>query len=232
MHRDDRSSRSRAAMRPCRADFFTHSQDYMKFQLPWSLKPPTAPLKELREQLANAQASYEAAQAATQTAQVAFDDAGDDGAQKALDTAEIAEKKAKAHVGRAERLVEAAENQRKAEERAALEREAQALEEELSAKNAEDEQLVRAEVAGYLAAAEARAARHDRSAALIGRAHRLQAIRGELGLDSRALLAHQLDAEPPHHVVAERLFEKAGAFGSHEPIARYLNALGRVQFSA
>lgn len=102
----------------------------MKFQLPWSPKPRTAPLEELREQLANARSSHAAAQAATEGAQTVFDDTGEASAEKALLAARSAEQSAAEHLGRAARLVEAAEGQGRAEERAHL----QARRAELEAK--------------------------------------------------------------------------------------------------
>lgn len=90
----------------------------MKF--PWTPKPRTAPLAELIEQVANAKTSLEAALSATKSAEIAFDDAGDASAEKALIAARAAEQSAFEHLGRAERLVAAANDQRKAEERAKL----------------------------------------------------------------------------------------------------------------
>jgi len=144
-------------------------------RFPWAPKPRSAPLDELREQLANAQASHESAKAATQAAQTVFDDAGEPGAEKALLAARNAEQSAAEHLGRAERLVEAAESQRRAEERARL----QARRTELEAKTALPALLAACDP-DFRRAADALVAFADARIVLARRAVEFQALEREL----------------------------------------------------
>jgi len=160
-----------------------NSKDCMKFPFPWSLKPRTASLEELREQLGNARASYESAQAATQSAQTVFDDAGEASAEKALLAARSAEQSAAEHLGRAERLVEAAENQRKAEERARLKARRAELEAQTSfpALNAACGPLFQAAADHLAAFADARVALAKQAADFLALETELEAVTVALG---------------------------------------------------
>ncbi|HEX3851931.1 MAG TPA: hypothetical protein VHW01_13255, partial [Polyangiaceae bacterium] len=172
-------------------------------KLPWTPKPRTASLEELREQLANAKASHAEALKATGSAQATFDDAGDTSAEKALTAARAAEQSASEHLARAQRLASAAEARRKAEERAELEREATDLESELGAPDPEEVRLVAAEVAAYTAAVTARLDRYVHNQARIDRKRRLHGIRRQLGHDAQDLQLHSVNPEPNHAPVAE-----------------------------
>lgn len=75
---------------------------------PW-LRPRSATIAELREQLTAAQTAHTAALEAIPAAEATFDDAGAESAARALQTAAEAERYAAAHVARAGRLLAAAE---------------------------------------------------------------------------------------------------------------------------
>lgn len=199
-------------------------------RLPWTPKPRTASLEELREQLANAKASHADAQKATASAQAVFDDSGDASAEKALLAARAAEQSAGEHLARAERLADAAETQRKAEQRADLEREAAKLTAELAAPDPEEARLVAEEAAAYEKAVNVRLARRANNESRVERMWRLQHISRELGGESRSLYHHEANPEPSHVPVGERLVALSAGASSHETRSSYLHALSRIQF--
>jgi hypothetical protein len=97
--------------------------------LSW-LKPRDATLSDLQHQLTEARAAHQQSIEAVAIAQVTFDD--DPSALRGLLEAQQAERSAAAHVGRAERLFEAANAKAQAEERVKLERRFEKLQEQLS----------------------------------------------------------------------------------------------------
>lgn len=199
-------------------------------KLPWTPKPRTASLEELREQLANAKATHVDAQTATHSAQVAFDDAGDPSAEKALLAARAAEQSASEHLARAERLAAAAEEKRKAEERTELERQATEIETKLNDGNPESARLAQVMARQLLEFSNTRA---ESRANLVARQQlrsQLDSIRVQLGAPMRTVYGHEFDVEPLHQPVAEILTETARKLPMDDPRREYLNTLAQLRF--
>jgi hypothetical protein len=186
-------------------------------------------IETLREELAKKVTAHVAAKQAAAAAWEAFCRDETSATQKAHTEGEKAEESALKSLKAAQYRLEEAETKAKADHRAALEKEAQELEADLSRPDPEEEGRVTAEVAAYAAAAKVRVSRREANVKRVAKAQRLQNLRGELGLESRTLLVHQTDVEPPHFPVSERLQELA-AGPTSDPFAHYLAAIARVQF--
>ena len=153
-------------------------------KLPW-LKKPTDSLEELESQLEAARAACQSAGAEVAQALAHFDVAGDDRAAQALREAREREALAREHEGRAQRLVDAAQDRLRAERRAELEAEASDLEDAISAAavDAVSAPLLEAEVELLIQLARRRLQRRQVGRDLDDKRRKLAHVRRQLGVE-------------------------------------------------
>jgi hypothetical protein len=145
------------------------------------LRPRTATVEELREQLEHAAKAYEDATVAVESAQQSFDDSGSDAAAKSLTAARDVARFAGEHRDRARRILDEAEAKRAVEERAALQAKHDALKAELDAPDKVDADLEEQEAGGYVAAFKVRAARWEHFQQRAAKRQQLQIMSHALG---------------------------------------------------
>lgn len=172
-------------------------------QLPNWIQPRAASLDDHREQLEHAREAHSAAQAAVSAAEQAFDNDGSAPTEKALLSALEAERAASLHVARAKRLLAEAERLKAEKERAALECHRAELEAQISART-EENRLADAEVAAWLAVADARLARRKQVEDRLALESELERVKLALGEKPRFSLSLP-DREPSTIDIARRL---------------------------
>lgn len=153
-------------------------------KLPFT-KKPSATIEELQQQLEDAQNAHEDAVADVDKALAEFDASGSDATEKALLVAREAEQTCREYVGRAERLLRAAEAREATAKKAALEAKLAGLQNELSraALQQAEAPLVQAEVDALLVVAGIRAQRRELRAQYAKKIAELRTAKVALGLE-------------------------------------------------
>lgn len=200
-------------------------------KLPW-IKPPTATVAELREQLEHAQSAHTDAEKAIAVAQSDFDAAVTPTTEKALRSARETAQASAEHLGRAQRLLAAAEEREATKQRQEFERQKADIEKSLAAlrKRASDD-LIDAEVEALGAVADVRVQRLELRDEIREVRRNLAIVRGKLGEPPQT--SSFTDSDHPSWVDVDarldRVIEKNRA-GAREQLLQQLRPNGDSYF--